>query len=245
MIKILIATPTHEKEHIFKEHLNSIRNLKKPDNVQLDKIYILHNCENLKDLLNKDNEIVIIHNDNVDYFKNELTHNWDFKNFKSVVNFKNYFIEYALKNQYDYIFYIDSDLILHKNSLISLLNADKDMISNIFWTKWNPETPEEPNAWDYDHYTFLNDTMEKLKEKNYIQVGMTGACTLIKRKVLESGINWNPIYNLSYSLWEDRAFCVKVAINNFEIWTDTHYPALHLYRESEYQKYIESRGKNE
>jgi hypothetical protein len=71
---------------------------------------------------------------------------------------------------------------------------------------------------------------------------MAGACTLIKRSVLEKNVNWNPIRNLSMSVWEDRAFCIRAAVNNVDIWIDTHYPAIHLYRQSEYDKFIKAGG---
>jgi hypothetical protein len=70
---------------------------------------------------------------------------------------------------------------------------------------------------------------------------MTGACTLIKRKVLEAGVNWNPVNNVSFSKWEDRAFCIRAAVHGFEIWLDSHYPARHLYRDSEVEKYLAER----
>jgi len=242
MKKILLCGAVHEKKEIFELHLESIRNLEIPNEIQLDSIYILHNCEHLKDLFTTEN--YMIYNNQTKYEKDEITHNWQNNNFKDVVNMKNTLLHYALKYNYDYIFFIDSDIILHPKSLKSLLNADKDMISNIFWTKWQPQDEPNPNAWDFDNYSFIDGTMQKLKTKGYHRVGMTGACTLIKRKILESGVNWNPISNVSYSFWEDRAFCIKVAINNFEIWTDSHYPAIHLYRESDVKYYLSKRGEN-
>lgn len=243
-IKILLCSPVHEKENIFKLHLESVRNLEIPKNVELTKFYFLHNCEDLKQHINGEREYHSIFNNDIKYNKDEITHHWKENNFNAVISMKNLFLDFFIKKDFDYIFFIDSDICLHPKSLTSLLNANKDMISNIFWTKWTPEQEEQPNVWEFDHYLFLEHTMEELKKPQYYRCGMTGACTLIKRDVIASGVNWKPIYNVSFSQWEDRAFCIRVAVNGFEIWTDTHYPAYHLYRESEIEKYLEIKGAN-
>ena len=72
---------------------------------------------------------------------------------------------------------------------------------------------------------------------------MTGACTLVKRKVLEAGVNYSHIPNIRDALFgEDRHFCVRAAVHGFELWVDTHVPATHLYTETEYQKYMNTKA---
>lgn len=242
-MKILLCAPIHEKKHIFDLYLKHIRELNIPENVQLDKLFILHNCEELQNCL-ESNEKFLEYKDITTYNKNEIRHNWTNGNFKAVVKMKNTLINHALVNGYDYIFYVDSDLMLHKETLNSLLSADKDMIAEIFWTKWDNNEQPMPNCWSFDHYQIYDFDFNKWKQKGIYRVGMTGACTLIKRKVLEAGVNWNPINNLSITEWEDRAFCVRTAVNGFEIWIDTNYPAVHLYRESEYLKFVAGGGRN-
>jgi GT2 family glycosyltransferase len=96
-----------------------------------------------------------------------------------------------------------------------------------------------PNSWMYNDYSLTSGFINKLKEKGTHRVGMTGACTLIKRKVFDNEfVNWNTIYNIDFSIWEDRAFCIKVASAGFEIYTDTNYPATHLYREEDYIEHM-------
>ena len=159
---------------------------------------------------------------------------------------KNALLEKARKSNYDYIFYVDSDLVLHPKTLVSLLKADKGMIANIFWTKWDDKTAPMPNCWHLDHYQILKPDLDKWKEAGYYRVGMTGACTLIKREVFAIPfINWNKIYNISHSMWEDRAFCTRVAVAGHEIWIDSHYPAHHIYTQSEYYKYLERKHAND
>lgn len=242
MTKILLCAPVHEKEHIFHEYLEGIRALEIPEGVQLDKCFIFHNCEHLAKMCNSD-ERFFFNNNKSTYKKDEVTHHWKDENFNDVVAMKNALLEIARRENYDYIFYVDSDLVLHEKTLTSLLEANKDMIANIFWTKWDNKTQEMPNCWHFDHYQILKSDLDKWRRAGYYQVGMTGACTLIKRDTfIIPTINWHKIYNMSYSVWEDRAFCSRVAVNNKEIWIDSHYPATHLYTQAKYYEYL--RGKH-
>ena len=69
-------------------------------------------------------------------------------------------------------------------------------------------------------------------------LGMTGACTLVKRKVFEAGVDYTQIPNVRKSLrGEDRHFCVRAACAGFEMWVDTHCPAVHLYTREEFENY--------
>ena len=71
---------------------------------------------------------------------------------------------------------------------------------------------------------------------------MTGAWTLVKRKVLTAGVNYSHIPNIQKALFgEDRHFCVRAAVHGFELWVDTHYPARHLYTEAEYIRYMKDK----
>jgi len=249
--KILLCAPVHEKEKIFKEYIKALRDIEVPEDCEIVKLFVLHNSEHLSKHLDKGkNEYYKILNDKVNYKKEERTHIWEQENFNAVVGMKNYLLDVARNESFDYIFYVDSDLILHKKTLNSLINADKDIISEVFWTKWdnsNNNYPEMPNSWLFDQYGMNNEFINTLSQKkDYFRVGMTGACALIKRKVFEEKfVNWNPIHNISYSSWEDRSFCIRAAAAGFEIWTDTNYPAIHLYREEEYEKFVKGGGINE
>ena len=141
MKRILLCAPIHEKEEVFKLYLKHIRNLITPSDIHLD-------------------------NTN-EYKKDEQTHHWEQNNFNDVVFMKNKLIEIMLQGKYDYIFYVDSDLMLHPNTLVDLYNADKDMISEIFWTKWTKDGKDEemPNCWHYDHYGIFNVDQKKYTHK--------------------------------------------------------------------------------
>jgi len=63
-----------------------------------------------------------------------------------VGNYKNDIIQYAIENKYDYLFFVDSDLVVHPDLVEHLKAANKDIVSEIFWTKWHNDRSLEPNV---------------------------------------------------------------------------------------------------
>lgn len=71
-----------------------------------------------------------------------------------------------------------------------------------------------------------------MQQPGIYEVGGLGACTLISSSALSSGISYDRVRNISY--WgEDRHFCIRAAALGFPLFVDTHFPALHLYRDSD------------
>ncbi|WP_337098682.1 glycosyltransferase [Paenibacillus sp. YIM B09110] len=183
------------------------------------------------------------------YFRDNTTHYWTDSLIWKVARYKNRIIDYALDHDYDALFLIDSDLLLHPDTLHSLIHSGKPIISEIFWTSWQPHTIPLPQVWVSDEYTmFERNGNEKLtKEQEVVrqhlflgklrvpgvyEVGGLGACTLIRKEALMKGINFSKINNLSF--WgEDRHFCVRAQALGLQLYVDTHYPAFHIYRETD------------
>jgi len=226
--KILIGAPVRQDEETFVKYLDSLKKLK-VIGYELEFYFILHNSPHLKKYLNN-NEYEEFESNN-QYIKNEKTHVWEENNLKDVIIMKNKLLDKTLIEKYDYFFLVDSDIILHEDTLQHLVNQNKDIIAEVFWTQWTPDKDYEPNAWTHDFYSFDNlQRIEDWKVSNVYEVGGTGACILIKDTVIKKGVNYYPIKNISFSLWEDRAFCIRAIIHGFKIYLDTHYPAIHLYR---------------
>jgi len=232
MKKILIAAPIRQDPEVLKQYLDSIYR-QEVSTFTVDRYFILHNCfDDLKEYFPQDCTL-LEYNDDTLCVKAELTHNWYRNNFKAIVKMKNEIVAYALKEKYDYIFWVDSDLVLHPKTLNHLFDfletAKQKVISEVFWTEWNKGYPETlgTNAWDYDAY---GGDQQRFKEPGVYQVGGTGACILVNTSVYGYNINYSPLLNVSFTEWEDRAFCVRLAVNNIKIFMDTHYPATHLYR---------------
>lgn len=183
------------------------------------------------------------------YVRDEYTHRWHESILWRVADHKNRFIRRALDEGYDGLFLADSDVMVHPDTIEKLLEADKPIVSEIFWTKWQPNTIPMPQVWMCDEYTMFErrgdekltkeqemlrmfEFIGKLRYPGVYEVGGLGACTLIRREALEGGVNFNRIRNVSF--WgEDRHFCIRAQALGFSLHVDTHYPALHCYRESD------------
>ena len=231
MKKILLASCVRQKEEIFKLFIEGLDNLLIPDDVELHRLFLLHNCEHLDKYLDKRFNIIKKIKTDDEYRTDEQTHYWRMENLCNITNMKNGIFKFAQDLNFDYVFIVDSDLILQPETLVNLLNADKDIVSEIFWTRWKPNEPEMPNAWDYDHYSFFEGTLEKYKQKGLYECGGTGACILIKKSVIDRGVNFSPVTNISF--WgEDRAFQIRSKVAGFNLYVDTNSPCFHIYRDS-------------
>lgn len=209
------------------------------DNVNKDSSDILKDYANEYDNVNLfvNDEFVIDH-----VYKN---HVWTLGLLEKIAYLKNKAIDYCIDNNYDYIFFIDSDIIAHQYLIKHLLSTKKDIVSTVLWSKWDGCEQEYPNAWLYDDiitndinniydgaYNTSDSFLDALRVPGIYKVGYTGACYLISRKTLLKGINYTSIYNVNL-IGEDRHFCIKAAVHDIDIFVDTNYPAYHIYNEND------------
>lgn len=255
--KILVGSPIKQKPAILKEFLESLNNLNKQeytlDYYFIDDNDIAESTQKLADfektcgskcfIFKPENNVIT-----VKYECNDVTHYWKDELIWKVAAFKDKVIDYAKEQNYDYLFLIDSDIVLHPKTITKLIAANKDIVSNIFWTSWQPGTMEQPQVWLFDEYTqhpvlpgsklsseeAYKQTLEfyaKLRNPGTYQVGGLGACTLISQNALQKGVNFKKISNVTF--WgEDRHFCVRAVALGLDLFVDTHYPAYHIYREA-------------
>lgn len=240
MKKILITAPVHENIKIFKEYLWSLNRLEIPEGYEVYKYFYLHEANNLKKLL-QPNEYEIF-NSNIKIKENN---NWSQEKLNIIAQMRTKALEYARLNKFDYIFFVDSDVILHKKSLIDLLEKKKDIIGKIYWTAFDPTQPQNiiPNCYD-DNIRGQKSLKRNLISYKFIgtyEVGVISGAVLISSKIFnESLLNYYPISILSSSVWEDYSFCVKSKcfFPNLKIYIDTLHPAKHLYNIEDYNNWI-------
>lgn len=256
MKRVLIGSPIRQNPIILNEFLISLTELNKDDlelsycfvddNIDKESSYILDRFkrEQLGVTILKSSDFEL--EQSVDYICDENTHHWKESIIDKVIMYKNTIINIAKNQDFDYLFFIDSDIILHPFTLQQLILSNKDIISNIFWTKWSIDSVLEPQVWLQDVYNMYKTVADeklskkeilmeseifrkKLKKPGVYQVGGLGACTLLSKRVVHSGVNFSRLYNVSF--WgEDRHFCIRAAALGFDLFVDTHYPAYHLYR---------------
>lgn len=252
--RVLIGSPVHRKPAILKEFLTYLPQIDS-DGLDIDYFFIDDNSdEESSNLLNQFAETqkgvtILPAKSNEQFMSDDKgTHIWNSSLVWKVADFKNKIIQHALDHEYDYLFFIDSDILLHPKTIIRLIEAQKDIISEVFWTDFGGTGQELPQVWLQDEYNFYYKDMEapsvddihrtitnflsSLKIPGVYEVGGLGACTLISKKALEKGVNFSRIKNLSFA-GEDRHFCVRAAALGLGLYVDTHYPAFHIYRDSD------------
>lgn len=255
MKKVLIGGPIYQKPVVLQMYLQSLMRLK-TDGLAVDFLFLDDNenevSRNLLENLAKQHENITVTFGGEEsglYICDDSGHHWTQQLMFKLANYRNYFLRKAAEGGYDYLFLVDSDLMLHPQLLQHLIRADKSILSEIFWTKWTPEGERLPNVWMRDQYSlapvvpgeyltpeeaFLRGRrfIESLRTPGIYEVGGLGACTLIRRDAFTSGIHFGPIHNISLQ-GEDRYFCVRAVAYGFSLYVDTAYPAYHIYRESD------------
>ena len=226
-IRVLLAAPLRQSVGVFREYQDALDRLIIPDGVTVDRFFVVNDCPEVIPEIRGDYIVM----DTGDVYEKVINdHIWTDANLGKMPRLRNACIQRVLDGGYDYLFSVDTDLILQPETLATLLDADKDIVSEIFWTNgWC-------NAWLYDQSAGM---LEEWKTPGLYQCGMTGALTLITAEVFRAGVDYSPIPNLRKLWGEDRAFCVRAACHGFEMWVDSHYPAEHLYTDTEYFNYLQ------
>jgi len=250
---ILIASPVKQKPALLQEFLVCLQRLDRKDLV-LDFAFVDDHEEESPLLLNFASEnpgvrIIKGKEQASIYHCNEHTHHWQEDIMWRVAEYKDLFIRMAREEDYDYLFLVDSDLALNPKTITHLVGLGKDIVSEVYWTKWEQELIPLPQVWLGGQYRLhevkrgeaLTDETVGRRQREFIEqlrcpgtykVGGLGACTLISKKALRLGVAFNEIYNLDL-IGEDRHFCVRAVALGLDLYADTCYPPYHMYRESE------------
>lgn len=256
-IRLLIASPVQQRPAILQCFLESLARLK-GGRAELSFLFYDDNEDPASRTLLREFEqreprtAIIRHEQRLAYIKDETTHYWRNELVDKVAAMKDAIIEHALEHAYDGLFLIDSDVLVHPDTLTALTDTNKEIIAALFWTKWQPDAPELPQVWMTDEYGFveaagpheLNSTdkerlagqfLKRLRVPGVYEVGGLGACTLIRRSALLKGVRFKRLPNLSF--WgEDRHFCVRAAALDIRLFVDTRSPAFHIYREADLER---------
>lgn len=238
--KILVASPVFDgMDYCINEFLNRMREL---DYEDYDILIVDNSRKN--DFFNKlsNEECINLIRDANDETTNKLR----------LVNSRNIILEYAIKNNYDYILMMDCDVIPPKNIIKDLLKHDKDMVSGLYFNYFtvNKEQKHKPVAWchlspeEFEEISkqinlpeFIKShkdmrrhmTDEEVNSGKLIKVKIPSAgCMLIKRKVFEKikyGLLEIPEH---LSTTDDMHFILKAEEAGFEAYVDTSIKCEHL-----------------
>lgn len=236
MKRILITAPLRQETDIFLEYQKGLDALEIPEGYAVSRFFVVNDCSEIIPYIRNAEYIEAETGDT--YEKTANDHLWTLELMRKMSSLRNRTIEEMLVYGFDYWLSIDTDIVVDPRTLKTLIEADKDIVSEIFWTQ-APSGKYWCNAWMVDQSAGMN---EEWRKPGLYRVGMTGALTLVKREVFEAGVDYSRIPNIQTALrGEDRHFCVRAACAGFEMWIDTHAPATHLYTRELYEKFMAER----
>jgi len=246
-MRILVGSPIRQKPKILFEFLKGVSEIEH-DNIDLEYFFIDDNIDyestlllkkfaaNHKTILKKADEFSSSSNEQ--YKCDSITHFWTDSLEEKVAKFKDEIIEYARTFKFDFLFLVDSDIVLDRRTLRKLLSCKVDIVANVFWTQWSPGDVLKPQCFEMKTMSGLRNEAKKKTIDMHVQmripglyeVNGTGACTLISHNALSKGVSFKKITNISLH-GEDRDFCVRANVLGFKLFMDTTYPVYHIYRE--------------
>jgi glycosyltransferase involved in cell wall biosynthesis len=252
-LRVLIAAPVRQKPEVLQCFLDSLTRIELGE-LSVSCAFVDDNVDEcsrrmLDEFRFGDECAVIPVEPTGHYEKDSVTHHWREDLIWKVAQYKDWLIEVALDAAFDYVLFVDSDLVLDPHMLRRLVECDREVVSEVFWTNWRPGETLLPQVWQSGQYDLYRARREEvlsavevasrswaaigeLHIPGLYRVGGLGACTLIRRSAMLKGARFSEIDNLSY--WgEDRHFCIRARALGIELWADTHYPPLHLYRDED------------
>ena len=232
MKRILITAPLRQDADIFEAYQEGLDRLEIPEGVEVSRFFVVNDCPGIEAHIR--GAEYVIENGGGEYRKTNNDHIWTLDLMERMAELRNRTIREMLEGGFDYWFSADTDIVMDPRTLKVLLDADKDIVSEIFWTQ-APNGRYWCNAWMVDQSAGMT---EEWRKPGLYRVGMTGALTLVKRKVFEAGVSYARIPNIHQALrGEDRHFCVRAACAGFEMWIDSHCPARHLYTRELFEQF--------
>lgn len=264
--RILIGSPVREKSSILRAFLISLKSLLHKD-FTIDYVFVDDNeketsAKLLSAFKREGSSVTVLPAVKGKTGTNEVTNIREETRLVRVAGYRNRIIRYAIQHDYDGLFLVDSDLILHPQLLEYLRSTGQKAISELFWGKTRIGSLTRPNAWlmekrapdsDSRNAAMYKKEAERRKQKfsnclknaGMYRAGGLGSCTFLDREALMGGIRFTPADNPDLHN-KEPFFCLQSSSPDIPLFVDTTYPAYHIHMDSELEgalDYIrESRG---
>lgn len=179
------------------------------------------------------------------------THQWSAPAMARVGHNKNLILRYALEHKADAIWLPDADLVMDRTTFASLDALQKPIATAVYWTRWSKRqtetqrVPASPQVWLLHPYQLSGRGMDeaefrqKLINKEVTRVYGFGACTLFDRRVIEAGVNFSYLPDVSQQglmAGEDRHLSIRAERLHIESVADPWPDIGHVYHAEDVQK---------
>lgn len=135
--------------------------------------------------------------------------------------------------RYDYLFCVDSDIVLPPDALAKLIAADKDVVSGLYIQR-KPGHHILEIYEDAPNGGTQNAKWENLKGRGLVEIAGCGfGCVLVKGNVLRTMPYPHFVYKSAldhaFTFSEDVYFCLEARKHGFKIWADTSLLCEHIH----------------
>lgn len=193
---------------------------------------------------------------NIDYYKKNKNVPLDCRvkdirvkfTYRHLAQLRNRILQYVSSSDADFLFSVDSDIMVKPDTLKKLLSHDKDIVSSLIWNGYikNPSNPYlYPNILirkENNTFTHVSNWYVKnapvLTESKLIEIDATGAICLISKEVAS-----NTQYGF-HSQGEDIFWSIDCKNKGYKLHCDLSAYCEHLMSEELLEKYIEKNYKS-
>jgi len=151
---------------------------------------------------------------------------------------RKYIMDYAVANEYDYLFFVDADFILKPNDLEKLISHKKDFVTGVIGylhDRFNRTTvyikhpdPQRIGKLPGQPALFPLSYFEMDEEPEFMEIISCGlSCCLISTRVL-IGMNFY-ISHREKAFLEDRVFCRDLTQKGIKLYLDKRVRPIHLH----------------
>lgn len=208
MANVFIGAPVRNRAWIMERHLQSL----KQQTVNKHFFYILNDSEDQTEQILNDHQISYMTH-NLGKTFGHLRGQYAYHNLALL---RNILVDEFLKSDCDYLFSIDTDIIIPEHSLEQLIENDKDICAMLI--RNHPRIKA--------HNAMIGGKHVPEFSEGVIPVDLTGAVYLIKREVIEAGVRYS-----SHPIGEDAPFCEHAQQLGYELYVDTRLRPVHVYEE--------------
>lgn len=225
--KILIAAPVRNRAWILKEYLAALRSLDYP-RLFLGFFFLINDStDSSEDIIKEFGEKIIKDSPEILLFKYLHLRYGQEKwwrgqySFSHLAELRNLILEFFLASPCDYLFSVDSDVIVPPHTLNRLLSDQKDVVAALAPNDLHLRVPTE-KQFVKRYYNVLRLVQDRLvhiypfPQNNIFSVDCTGAACLIARSVIEAGVRYG-----DHPQGEDAHFCLMAKEKDFTLWADS------------------------
>lgn len=226
MLKVIIGCPVRNRAWILPCYLGCLEKLNK-EGLEVNFCFIINDCTDASPQIlakfaqKEPGRVSIITKDHRvpgGFRRGEY-------NFNRLAELRNMLLQAFLHSDGDYLFSLDSDILVPENALNQLLHDNCDVVSALVCNGHELNDPGIYNILRQNangSYIHIRD----FPRDQVFPVDCTGAACLIKRAVIEAGVCYSGLGG-----GEDIAFCEMVLARGFNIYCDGRVECQHYMQE--------------